>query len=119
MPDLTSQLPSQTDMGMVTIPILHFNDVYRVQAQKLAGGIVIDVTQFAHMVNSLRERWPKRQRSRTGADTAAMEGEDEKDEREGLVLFSGDLFSPSVESSVTRGVHMVCSIPAELIESDH
>ena len=27
--------------------------------------------------------------------------------REGLVLFSGDLFSPSTESSVTRGSHMV------------
>lgn len=28
-------------------------------------------------------------------------------ERKGLVIFSGDLFNPSVESSVTRGSHMV------------
>jgi hypothetical protein len=26
---------------------------------------------------------------------------------DGLVLFAGDVFSPSVESSVTRGSHMV------------
>lgn len=32
--------------------------------------------------------------------------------KEGLVLFSGDLFSPSVESSVTRGSHMVPVINA-------
>lgn len=86
--------------GTVTIPILHFNDVYRVQPQKLAGGVVIDVTQFAYMVNALRAAWPLHRpvTATDGADTS---------EREGLVLFSGDLFSPSVESSVTRGSHMV------------
>jgi len=28
-------------------------------------------------------------------------------EREGLVLFAGDVFNPSVESAITRGSHMV------------
>ncbi|KAF8322522.1 Metallo-dependent phosphatase [Clavulina sp. PMI_390] len=67
--------------------LLHFNDVYRVSKQKLQSGDTIDVCQFAERVNVLRSAWPK--------------------ESGGLLLFSGDLFSPSVESSVTRGSHMV------------
>lgn len=82
----------------VTIPILHFNDVYRVNPQKLAGGVTIDVTQFAYMLNSLRDAWPER---------SSSESNGSEKERDGLVLFSGDLFAPSVESSVTRGSHMV------------
>ena len=74
------------------LPILHFNDVYRVNPQKLAGGKTIDVTQFAAHVDYLRDGWNEREDGR----------------RDGLVLFSGDLFNPSVESSVTRGSHMVC-----------
>ena len=79
----------------VALPILHFNDVYRVNPQKLTGGATIDVTQFAYMVDELRDGWVRR-------------GDGTKD---GLVLFSGDLFAPSVESSVTRGSHMVSSFP--------
>jgi hypothetical protein len=76
-----------------TIPILHFNDVYRVSPQKIGrSGESIDVTQFAALVDELRGRW----------DTREADGK-----KDGLVLFSGDLFSPSVESSVTRGSHMV------------
>lgn len=75
---------------MISIPILHFNDAYRVQPQKLSSKSpdTIDVTQFAQMVSDFRESW-------------------KKSSKEGLVLFSGDLFAPSVESSVTRGTHMV------------
>lgn len=36
----------------------------------------------------------------------------QKRERNGLTIFSGDLFNPSVESSVTRGSHMVPVINA-------
>ncbi|THH05733.1 hypothetical protein EW145_g4582 [Phellinidium pouzarii] len=78
---------------VTTLPILHFNDVYRVNPQKTLNGATIDVTQFAHMLDGVRATWPER---------AGGEGG-----REGLVLFSGDLFAPSVESSVTRGSHMV------------
>lgn len=74
----------------ISLPILHFNDVYRVNPQKLAGG-TIDVTQFASLLESIREAWPS---SEAGV-------------HEGLTLFSGDLFAPSVESSITRGNHMV------------
>ena len=82
-------LPTMT----TTLPLLHFNDVYRVNPQKLAPGSsdTIDVTQFAAMLDDLRQGWNAR------PDGA----------REGLVLFSGDVFAPSVESSVTRGSHMV------------
>ena len=78
---------------MATLNILHFNDVYRVQPFKLSpkSPETIDVTQWAAMLDDVGGRWPVR------PDGA----------RDGLVLFSGDVFSPSVESSVTRGSHMV------------
>ncbi|KIY43682.1 Metallo-dependent phosphatase [Fistulina hepatica ATCC 64428] len=67
------------------ITVLHFNDVYRVVPQKInKSGDTIDVTQFAAIVDGLRVQHP-----------------------DALLLFSGDVFSPSVESSVTRGSHMV------------
>ncbi|KAF5372933.1 hypothetical protein D9758_001729 [Tetrapyrgos nigripes] len=89
----TNHTHSDTSMSTVTLPILHFNDVYRVQPQKLSkSGETISVTQFAANLESIRNTWAER-----------PDGD-----RDGpLVLFSGDLFSPSVESSVTRGSHMV------------
>lgn len=75
---------------MVTLNILHFNDVYRVTKQKVEGG-TIDVSQWAKMLEDRRNQWSLR----------------DDGKRDGLVLFSGDVFSPSVESSVTRGSHMV------------
>ena len=78
---------------MTKLPILHFNDVYRVQPFKLnpKSPETIDVTQWVAMLDDVRDQWPERPDGK----------------RDGLVLFSGDLFSPSVESSVTRGSHMV------------
>ncbi|KAF8163115.1 Metallo-dependent phosphatase-like protein [Crassisporium funariophilum] len=81
-----------------SLPILHFNDVYRV-TQKFSSSNAdttiepetIDVAQFAALIDDLRDRWAPRP----------------DESRDGLVLFSGDVFSPSVESSVTRGSHMV------------
>ncbi|KAJ7286039.1 Metallo-dependent phosphatase-like protein [Mycena rebaudengoi] len=78
---------------MAKLTLLHFNDVYRCAPQKLAPNSpeTIDVTQFAALLDSLRDQW-----------TQLPNGK-----KDGLVLFSGDVFSPSVESSVTRGSHMV------------
>ncbi|ELU40365.1 flagellar associated protein [Rhizoctonia solani AG-1 IA] len=76
---------------MSSLSILHFNDVYRVTKQKIQG----NVTQFGELLDSLRDNWPKRSDGK----------------RDGLVLFSGDVFSPSVESTVTRGSHMVNIYP--------
>lgn len=78
-----------------SLQILHFNDVYRVGTQKVSsnkeGPNTIDVTQFAALVDDLRDQW-----------LVQPDGK-----RDGLLLFSGDVFSPSTESSVTRGSHMV------------
>lgn len=49
------------------------------------------VVQFSSKVNELRSRWPE------GPDGI----------QQGLLLFSGDLFSPSVESMLTKGRNMV------------
>ncbi|KAI0256509.1 Metallo-dependent phosphatase [Lactifluus subvellereus] len=78
---------------MTQIPILHWNDVYRVRPQKVSptSSETIDVTHFAGLLDDIREQWPL--------------WHDGK--RDGLSLFSGDVFAPSVDSSVTRGSHMV------------
>jgi 2',3'-cyclic-nucleotide 2'-phosphodiesterase (5'-nucleotidase family) len=67
--------------------------VYRVTPQKISPTSydTIDVTQFAALLDTIRQQWSIR------ADG----------KRDGLVLFSGDVFSPSTESSVSRGSHMV------------
>ncbi|KAJ7582554.1 Metallo-dependent phosphatase-like protein [Mycena floridula] len=76
---------------MAVLSLIHFNDVYRVTPQKITPKETIDVTQFGALIDSIRDLWPTR-----------TDGQ-----KDGLTLFSGDLFSPSVESSVTRGSHMV------------
>ncbi|KAI0055483.1 Metallo-dependent phosphatase [Artomyces pyxidatus] len=78
---------------MIELPIVHWNDVYRVRPQKISptSSETIDVTQFAALVDDIRDQWPQRPDGK----------------RDGLSLFSGDVFSPSIESSVTRGSHMV------------
>lgn len=93
---------------MRTIPLLCFNDVYRVN-QKYnpqpgapeddSSDRTITVSQFAELLLSERSKWGDRQ----------SEGGDDQEgpSKEGLVLFAGDVFNPSVESSVTRGSHMV------------
>ena len=78
---------------MTSLSLLHFNDVYRVTPQKISSQSLetIDVTQFTALLHDLRDQWTLR----------------DDGNRDGLVLFSGDVFSPSVESTVTRGSHMV------------
>ncbi|KAK0240597.1 Metallo-dependent phosphatase-like protein [Armillaria nabsnona] len=80
-------------MSASTLHIVHWNDVYRVAPQKVSpkSSDTIDVTQFASMLDNIRDQWPSLQDGT----------------KDGLSLFSGDVFSPSVESSVTRGSHMV------------
>lgn len=87
-----------SSVSTTRLPIIHFNDVYRVQPFKVdpKSSETIDVTQFAAMLDDVRDSWAQRQ---DGA-------------RDGLVLFSGDVFSPSVESSVSRGSHMVSVLSA-------
>ncbi len=112
----------------IRIPLLHFNDVYRIRQNNVkppsgkgAAG-VLSADQFAAKIQSLREAWfpSSSADSIPGEADAAPEAAPAEDPdaardwashqgvvRRGLTLFSGDVFSPSVESSVTRGEHMV------------
>lgn len=77
-----------------TLGIVHFNDVYQVGDQKVEidhKKETINVTKFATLLANITAKWNKRNDGKT----------------DGLIVFSGDLFSPSVESSITRGKHMV------------
>lgn len=53
----------------------------------------IDVTKFATLLSGVRNKW-------------AADGI-----QDGLTIFSGDTFSPSSQSSITRGEHMVAIHP--------
>ncbi|KXN90361.1 putative 5'-nucleotidase [Leucoagaricus sp. SymC.cos] len=78
---------------MTTLGIAHFNDVYQVSDQKKqvdGKEEVINVTKFAGSVSGVISKW----------------GDRSDGKKDGLVVFSGDLFSPSIETSVTRGRHM-------------
>ncbi|KAF5387159.1 hypothetical protein D9615_001693 [Tricholomella constricta] len=78
---------------MSQLSLIHWNDVYRVSPQKPSphSSETIDVAQFGARLDDIRDKW------------AELPG----GKKDGLTLFSGDVFSPSVESSVTRGSHMV------------
>ncbi|KAG9290588.1 hypothetical protein G9A89_020958 [Geosiphon pyriformis] len=72
-----------SEAKMPEIHILHFNDVYHLQAQKHepVGG----AARFATAVQNFRKQYE--------VDTSC-------------VLFSGDAFNPSIESSISKGQHM-------------
>ncbi|WWC73295.1 uncharacterized protein I206_107262 [Kwoniella pini CBS 10737] len=98
---------------MPSLPILCFNDVYRVSQKYNAqpgapddksGGTTINVSQFAQLLFNERNKWPEKSSSTSLNGSKGKEKETEKD---GLVLFAGDVFNPSVESSISRGSHMV------------
>ncbi|PWN53887.1 Metallo-dependent phosphatase [Violaceomyces palustris] len=105
-------------MGSISLPIVHFNDVYRVRQKDNRSGETLGADQFAAKINSIRKSWGDSRPNQP----APAQGENIPDKRDwkdhsarprnGLVLFSGDLFSPSVESSVTRGTHLVPVINA-------
>ncbi|CAG8444830.1 8501_t:CDS:2 [Ambispora leptoticha] len=67
--------------------ILHFNDVYHLSAgkQEPVGG----AARFATAVYNFREQY---------------------DVDKSCVLFSGDMFNPSIESSISKGEHMIPAI---------
>ncbi|KAK9472018.1 Metallo-dependent phosphatase-like protein [Dipodascopsis tothii] len=79
-----------------TVRLVHFNDVYHISPQfpdaELPGGA-------ARFVTAVREY-------RTGAQYAGQPPL--------ITVFSGDAFNPSLESSVTKGKHMV-----EILKQHH
>ena len=75
--------------------IAHFNDVYQVTDQKIyvdKKEEIINVAKFATILADV---------------TATWEDKGDGHGKNGLIVFSGDLFSPSVESAITRGQHLV------------
>lgn len=105
----------------ITLPIIHFNDVYRVRQKDKSGG-TIGADQFAAKIQSIRQSWgepptlsnlaPPSSSTSSSGTPRDWSAHSTSRERKGLVLFSGDLYSPSVESSVTRGTHLVPVINA-------
>ncbi|GFZ51509.1 hypothetical protein JCM24511_09276 [Saitozyma sp. JCM 24511] len=93
---------------IVHLPLLCFNDVYRVSQRYVAQSgapklqpasdpdAQITVAQFGQLLLSEREN-----------EETTDKDKDNGKAKEGLVLFAGDVFNPSVESAVTRGSHMV------------
>jgi 2',3'-cyclic-nucleotide 2'-phosphodiesterase (5'-nucleotidase family) len=77
--------------GEIVLRIVHFNDVYHLdeQAKEPVGGA-------ARFYTALQQ-----------ACSFVEETEEPVSLDKALVLFSGDLFNPSIESSVTKGKHMV------------
>ncbi|EAU80500.2 hypothetical protein CC1G_11855 [Coprinopsis cinerea okayama7 len=90
-------LPFGSSAGSTTttLNIAHFNDVYQVSEHKV-NGEAIDVTKFATLLEGITTKWKNR----------------EDGKKDGLIVFSGDLFSPSIESSITKGKHMLPIINA-------
>ena len=121
----------------IQLPLLCFNDVYRVTQRYVpqpgappfdtaavskgtGEAAKITVAQFGRLVQDLREQWAPRPAAAKGAeggsgsekakDVVNGDKEDEgqkQEKREGLTLFAGDVFNPTVQSKVTRGSHMV------------
>ena len=79
--------PPNTPTTPPDLRLLHYNDVYHVDASSAepVGGIA----RFQTLVNHYR-------------NDKSYEGQPEL-----LTFFSGDAFNPSLESSVTKGAHMV------------
>ena len=89
-------------MDTQTLNIAQFNDVYQVNEQKIqvdGKEENIDVTKFASSLNNVTSKWD------TKPDGT----------KDGLIIFSGDAFSPSIQTSVTRGRHMVSLVAWVLV----
>ncbi|KAI1810444.1 Metallo-dependent phosphatase [Poronia punctata] len=86
-PNETITYKSESSGGPPDLRILHYNDVYHVDqsSNEPVGG----VSRFMSLINHYREH-PK------------YEGQSEL-----VTFFSGDAFNPSLESSVTKGDHMI------------
>jgi len=92
--------------------------VYRVE-QHDSKKNRIGADQFAYKVQQLRNQWPKtssKSQSNSNSSEEGVEGAEAAAAADGLMLFSGDVFSPSVESSVTRGVHMIPVLKEMMID---
>lgn len=86
-PDTSLTYDSDSHNGPPDLRFIHYNDVYHVEqgSREPVGGIA----RFQTVCNYYQ-------------DDPQFEGQPEV-----MTLFSGDAFNPSLESSVTKGRHMV------------
>ncbi|KAF9259288.1 Metallo-dependent phosphatase [Marasmius fiardii PR-910] len=85
--------------------IAHFNDVYQVSDQTIIidkKKETINVTKFATLLGDITASWKDRSIDCPQTQESVGVGH----QKDGLIVFSGDLFSPSRESAATRGKHM-------------
>lgn len=80
---------------------------------------LLGADQFAAKINEIRQTWQEEgQECQRSVPSSPFEwAEHQKRDRNGLCIFSGDLFNPSVESSITRGAHMVPVINAMQVDA--
>ena len=95
------------------------NSVYRVRQKVRESDHELGADQFAAKINEIRKTWhEKGQECQRTVPNPPFEWEEhQKRDRNGLCIFSGDLFTPSVESSITRGAHMVPVVNAMQVDA--
>lgn len=107
------------------IPILHFNDVYRVKQTSKSLGSTITANQFAAKISKIRTSWGEESRALDFLQSSSKDGEGSPNQEntkakdqplKGLVLFSSDVFNTSLKSSVTRGEHVIDVLNASSID---
>ncbi|KAK9369392.1 Metallo-dependent phosphatase-like protein [Lipomyces kononenkoae] len=84
------------DRSKPDVRLIHFNDIYHISPQFPDGHIPGGAARFVTLVNEYRN------------------GEQYDDAPELVTVFSGDAFNPSLESSVTKGKHMI-----DIMNNDH
>ncbi|KAK9432069.1 Metallo-dependent phosphatase-like protein [Lipomyces doorenjongii] len=84
------------DRSKPDVRLIHFNDIYHISPQFPDAHIPGGAARFVTLVNEYRN------------------AEQYDDAPELITVFSGDAFNPSLESSVTKGKHMI-----DIMNSDH
>lgn len=95
---------------MTKLSICHFNDVYRVTPQKVSptSSDTVDVTQFAAMLNAIRDQWPERaDGKREGKSVLDNASESDLDStiRRARVVFWGFIFAIHRKFGLKRKPH--------------
>ncbi|KAF8840346.1 Metallo-dependent phosphatase [Paxillus ammoniavirescens] len=92
--DTSSKKKPTRATGSTQLRIAHFNDVYQVADHLVTRDDDtqnnVNAAKFATLLKSVTSQWEERRDGK----------------KEGLILFSGDLFSPSLASSISKGWHM-------------
>lgn len=108
---------------MSKLSICHFNDVYRVTPQKVSptSSETIDVTQFAAMLDGIREQWPERADGKRDGEFALVDVTETLSDHSfnrACIIFWGCVFTLYRELSLQRksyGMYPLSSIITHFI----